>query len=129
MPAAATNRSFSFSARYRIKKSKEFQQIRETGSKLYAKHFLVLVAPSEAENSRLGVTITTKIDKRSVVRNKLKRRIREVFRLNRHLLNKNLDIVVIARRDAQLCTLKEIKQELLGALKAKGYLKKAPNSG
>ena len=61
------------------------------------------------------------------MRNKIKRRLREVFRASRHLLNQPLDIVIVARRDVQSCEFGDYEREVLGALRAKGYLGRVEN--
>lgn len=50
-----------------------------------------------SEKSRLGVIVTKKVGN-SVVRNQVKRWIREVFRLERQALMKPLNVVIIPRR-------------------------------
>jgi ribonuclease P protein component len=91
---------------------------------VYSKHFLILVIPSGTDQSRLAIAVTTKIEKRATVRNKIKRRIRELFRVFRHDLKDPLDMVVVARRDVQQCSIDDYKREILGALRSNGYLKK-----
>ena len=50
-----------------------------------------------SERSRLGVIVTKKVGN-SVVRNRVKRWIREVFRLEREALPRPLNVVIIPRR-------------------------------
>jgi ribonuclease P protein component len=96
--------------------------IQERGRKVFSKHFVIAYVSSLFEHSRLGVTVSVKVNKRAVGRNLLKRRVREVFRLNRYRLKENFDIVIIARRDACLCDLPCIRREVLGALYHNGLL-------
>lgn len=107
---------FPFPPDYRIKKRSEFCRIQERGRKLYSKHFLLALLDSQQPYCRVGITVSAKVDKRAVYRNRLKRRIRELFRLNRTRFKGNFDIVVIARKDACLCSLEQIRREVLGAL-------------
>ena len=93
-------------------------------TKLNSKHFLILIAKSLKPHNRLGITVTKKVDKRAVKRNKIKRRVRELFRLNQHLLIENFDIIIIARKNAAEIEFKDTAREILGALTFKGYLKK-----
>ena len=51
----------------------------------------------DLSNPKLGITISSKIAK-AHVRNKFKRQIREIFRLNQHSLDKNLEILVISKK-------------------------------
>jgi ribonuclease P protein component len=107
-------------ARLRLKS--DIERCQKSGVKLHAKHFLILVKPSSSRASRLAVAVTVKLEKRAVVRNLIKRRIREVFRVARVSFNEPLDMVVVARRDVQSCSFADYQREIIGALKAKGYL-------
>ncbi|MCB0335953.1 MAG: ribonuclease P protein component [Bdellovibrionales bacterium] len=106
----------------RLKRKKDFDRLRQVGQKLYCKNFLVVLADSETGRSRIGLTVSKKVDKRAVKRNYVKRRVREVFRLHQAQLSKPFDIIVIARQNAQLCDYSEIKRQLIGCLKYHGLL-------
>ena len=75
-----------FSSNNRIKKRKLFLEIQESGEKLFTNHFLIFVRESKDNHSKIGITISKKNDKRAVVRNKLKRRLREFFRTSKKIL-------------------------------------------
>jgi ribonuclease P protein component len=78
-------------------------------------HFVVLLARREPEASagrpRLGVTVSRRVGN-AVVRNRVKRRIREWFRRSQRLLAPRVDLVVIARQGAASLGTREISQEL-----------------
>ena len=115
---------YSFPASARIKKRSEILGCSNSGFKIYSTHFLIILKKSYREVSRIAITITTKIDKRSVARNRLKRRLREYFRNNRSKLVSICDVVIIARRDATELTYPEIREEISSALIAKRWLQK-----
>lgn len=114
---------FRLLKRHKLRKKYDFQRLQYEGRKLFSKHFLLVLAPSACENSRLGVAITTKIEKNATKRNKLKRRLRELFRLNRERLSKSVDLLIIARKSASECDFNELKREILGALHYGGFLR------
>ncbi len=83
--------------------------------------FLAVVAPSRSGRPRLGVTVSRRIG-RSVQRNRIKRVVREFFRLNRQRLGGPWDVHVIARRGAAGRTnrmlfeaLRELFEKIAGA--------------
>ena len=114
-----------FPGSLRLKRSRQFLTLQRQGRKLYSKHFLLLVDQNGLSHSRLGVTITRKLDQRATVRNKLRRRIRELFRTQRPHIAPGFDILVIARKNAQEITYGDLRREIMGALRHAGFLKTA----
>ena len=98
-------RPHGFPARLRIKQRRDFLRVQRGGHKHHLRHFLVFVsrrpsAPGEPiPPTRLGITTTRKIGN-AVVRNRIKRLVREVFRQNRERLPAGLDVVFIAKQQA-----------------------------
>jgi ribonuclease P protein component len=87
-----------FSKNFRLRKRADYLLMNSRSSeRIYLGGYMVVVRPNDGPVSRLGVTVTRKIG-RAVVRNRLKRRVREFFRLNRSLWPQGLDILFIARK-------------------------------
>ena len=62
-----------------------------------ANGYLVLYArPNRTHTNRVGVTVGKKLGK-AVVRNRVRRRLREVYRLHEEQFSSGWDIVVVAR--------------------------------
>jgi ribonuclease P protein component len=76
-------------------------KVQERGAKLFADCLVVLVLPNGRTDglTRLGLTVSTKVGN-AVVRNRLRRRLRELFRTRRHALPRGLDMVIIAKTNA-----------------------------
>ena len=106
----------------RLLKRRDYEQVYSSGKKIHCQAFLLIVSPTELPCTRLGIAVTVKIDKRSSVRNGIRRRIREIFRLNRTALLKPLDLVVIAKNRALECDYAEMERQITGALRHHGYL-------
>jgi ribonuclease P protein component len=81
----------------RLRKRSEFVSLSKTGNKYHNSHFLAVVEKSRLERTRIGITVTKKVGC-AVVRNKVKRLVREYFRKNRHKIHGNLDINIIAKK-------------------------------
>ena len=71
----------------RLRKRTEFLTVQNKGTKFRSKHFILAALKEGPENTRLGITVTTKVNKRASNRNLLKRRVRELYRLERGVLN------------------------------------------
>jgi ribonuclease P protein component len=88
---------FSLIKADRILKRREYIALSKTGQRIQNEHFIVIFSPNQHGRSRIGVTVTKKVGS-AVKRNRIKRFVREYFRLNRHNLAGNWDINLIARR-------------------------------
>jgi len=87
-------RKFAFSRSARISAKKDFNAVFAAPVRLRVPPLLVRARKrAGAEQSRLGLAVPRKYGK-ACMRNRLKRLIREAFRLNRHLLESHFDIVV-----------------------------------
>ncbi|EGN76053.1 ribonuclease P protein component [Idiomarina sp. A28L] len=64
--------------------------------KAVSNEFTFLAKPNQREHPRMGVTVSKKNAKRAVDRNRIKRIIRETYRLKQHKLA-GFDIIVIAK--------------------------------
>ena len=83
-----------FSSLDRLRRPTEFRSTFDSGIKVVTSH-LVLVGRVTSGSGRLGVVASKKVGN-AVARNLAKRRIREFYRKNRHLVG-GIDLVVIAR--------------------------------
>ena len=83
----------------RILDRAEFITLSRYGNKLQDQYLVVLFMPTDGAHSRLGITVSKRVGN-AVVRNRLKRLIREWFRINRVSITGNWDINVIAKKQA-----------------------------
>ncbi|MCX7956429.1 MAG: ribonuclease P protein component [Endomicrobia bacterium] len=108
----------------RISKAKEIKTVLETGEKLFIEGviFYAISRFDEFKFSRLCILVSSKIEKLSVRRNKFKRRIREIFRLNKHKILKPIDLVVIATKCSVRYPYKKLEEIFIEALKNFGVI-------
>ncbi len=66
---------------------------------------------------KAGFTVSKKVSKSAVKRNKLKRRLREIYRRNKNLLPANLSIIIRALPQAAGVDFNGIKAEVLSLFK------------
>ena len=84
----------------RVVRSSDFKLLSQRGKRAAGRYFVILWATrsprEDLESTRIGITVSRKVGN-AVVRNRVKRRIREWFRQDRHNLASTMDIVVIAK--------------------------------
>ena len=111
---------------HRVKKRNDFLRLQSEGRKVRAFNLLLVFAERRpyvdkqtgvaetitTADSRLGITVTKKIDKRAARRNRLKRRIREIFRRERGRFLFAADVVVIALDGAMELEFLELRRQL-----------------
>ncbi len=81
--------------------------------------FLIKIAENKTDSKRFAIIVSKKIDKRAVVRNKIKRRVRNCIEENEKYLSIGKDMLIITRpnikdaRSEEICeTLKEIFKKI-----------------
>jgi len=107
----------SFGAVDRLHRSAEFIRLQRSGLRFQSPHFVLYAGTleNEPERSRLGVTVSRRIGN-AVIRNRVKRRVREIFRGRiRESLAKGTSLVVIARIGAGGLATASITDELITA--------------
>ncbi len=94
--------------KFRIKKTKEIDAIIKNKVRSGNKFFVIYYKENNLNHFRLAISIGRKYGI-AVLRNKMKRQIRETFRTPNF---KNYDLVVVVKKEAALLTFQEIKTNL-----------------
>lgn len=95
-----------------LKKNSDFQKVYREG-RSYANRYLVMYAlKNGTECNRIGISVSKKVGN-SIVRHRLKRLIKEAYRLQEDMFQSGLDIVVIARMSAKEISYRETESALL----------------
>lgn len=104
--------------RERIAKRADFLKTYETGRKQFARFIVVFAAANALGHPRIGITTTKKLGKANV-RNRFRRWVREVYRMNRQGLGLDqlaMDIVVNVKPSASTASFEEFSKDLTRAL-------------
>ena len=98
-----------------------FQRLYRTSGQ--ANGYLVLYARRNRTNTnRVGITVSKKLG-HAVVRNRIRRRLREVYRLNEDKFQPGWDIVVVARTRAVYADFAQLTDAYMTAARKAGILK------
>lgn len=104
--------SESFPRTHRLTDPKRYQEVFQNGRR--ARHALagIVAAPNGLEHARLGLAVSRKVSRKAVVRNRIKRTVREYFRREHRGLYA-LDFVVVAYPEAARAAPTELSEALL----------------
>lgn len=97
----------------RITKKKDFARIFSEGKRIGTEHFWWVIAPNKGEKTRFGIVAGRKVGG-AVKRNRIKRLLREVFRLNKGRFPAGCDIVVVVRACVPSLSYADVEKELPG---------------
>ena len=110
--------NFSFSKLDRLSKRPEFEKVLAEGNKnRLGKLCTVFSLPNNLDRKRLGIIASKKVGN-AVVRNRVKRTIREIFRQIKHQIAPATDIVVISGKEMVVESYKVIDEKLSNAFLA-----------
>jgi ribonuclease P protein component len=116
---------YFFPKEERLKKQEDFLRILREGKPYsLSKNFVVYIRKG-AEKRRIGISVNKKVGK-AVVRNKIKRLIREVYRLHRPYLKEDIEMLVIVKPGENIKNLDfhKVKEMLIKIWEKAGILKK-----
>ena len=112
-PSGSTEpRRYRFLRRFRLRKRYDFLRVQQAGRRHRGRFLTFLQAPAAEAEGRIGITVSRKVG-HSPARSFTRRRLRELYRLHRHLWPTGLDVVVVANPGAAEAPWAELLQEWL----------------
>lgn len=88
--------AFSLKRKERLRKRCDFERLSKVGDRINSDYFLIIYTKNGLGRSRLGITVSKRVG-RAVMRNRLKRLVREHFRQRKGLFGDSYDVNVIAK--------------------------------
>ena len=96
----------------RIVRRSEYRAIQRSPLRVVTDHFIIYARKRRRKTNRVGITASKKVGN-AVVRNRVKRLVRECFRLLQRDVPKELDLVLVARNGRGIPSFKETQRELI----------------
>lgn len=107
---------------YSLRKNIEFKRVYKNGKNYWNRNLILYVKKNDYDYNRVGFSITKKVGN-SVVRNKIRRRLKEIYRLNIHNLNSGYDLIFIPKNNTVDISYQELESAMLHILKISGMTK------
>lgn len=103
-----------------LRRTRDFQAVKDRGRRLQCGLFLFQAAIRDEEapgvrGPRLGI-ITSRRAGSAVVRNRMRRRMREIFRAHQQGLRADVDIVIVMRPSARDAAFSDLEERFLNAV-------------
>ena len=92
---------------HRLRRNAEIRHVRRIGRRHSHPLLLLFAAESDAANARFAVTVSTRVGN-AVVRNRVRRRIREAIRKQLGAVQPGWDFLFVARQSASLASYLEL---------------------
>ena len=97
-----------------MKNNYEFRRLYSKGASAAAPYLVLYARKTGRGTNRLGITVSTKVGK-AVVRNRVRRRIKEIYRLHEHEVRRGLQLVIVARNRAAGASYAQLEQSFMRA--------------
>lgn len=109
---------------YRIKKNAEFQEIFKKGKSVANRQFVVYSFKRvDQENFKFGLSVSKKVGN-SVIRNQIKRYLRQTLLELSDQIHKDVEFIIIARKPAATMNFADIKSSMIHVLRLAKILEK-----
>jgi len=100
--------------KYRLKKKHEFKKVYTQGKTIVGR--LIVIYYKKSERTQIGFSVSKKIGN-AVIRNKIKRMLREICRKNIELFSSKYSFIFIARPKIKGFSYQQVEREIIGKLK------------
>lgn len=107
---------------YRIKQNYEFRRLYRRGKSAASPYLVVYAMKTRRSCNRIGLTVSPKLGG-AVVRNRIKRLLREAYRLQEHEICQSYDFVIVARTRMAKTDCAQTQRELMRVMRQLGLVR------
>ena len=105
-----------------LKQNHVFRRLYAKGKSQVTPHLALYARKNGGPASRLGITVSTKLG-HAVVRNRVRRRLREIYRIHEDQFLPGYDLVVVARVRSVYAKFGDLERSFLKAARELGLLR------
>jgi len=105
-----------------LKKNSDFRRVYTRGTSYVTEYIVMYVYHHHERNRRIGFSVSKKIGK-AVIRNRIRRVFKEVYRLSEYKLIDGIDLVLIARKNITGADYSQIRDSIYLLYKKAGILR------
>ena len=106
-----------------LKNSYEFRRLYAKGKYASTSRIVLYVRKNRRAFNQLGITVSTKLGN-AVQRNRIRRRLKEIYRLNEDRLLSGFDLIVVAKRKSSFAGYLDLESDFLYLCKKLNLTKK-----
>ena len=100
----------------RLKKRYQFNYVYKSGEHYSSEHIVLYVVSSKTKNIKIGLAVTKKVG-HAVVRNRVRRQLREIIKKQIPTLKQSFNIIVVARENVTEASFEKISNEFFKLIK------------
>ncbi|GIW21575.1 MAG: ribonuclease P protein component [Candidatus Sericytochromatia bacterium] len=108
---------------FRVKKKKDFEKIYKFGKCVASKYLIMYYVENNLSFQRSAFSISKKVSKKAVCRNKVKRRLSSIFYKKISFIRDSFDFLFIAKKDILNLSYKELENNINMLIKKAGLEK------
>ncbi len=95
-----------------LKYKKDFEKLAKQGQSFFSQEFGFKILKNNLKHNRYGIVVNLKVDKRAVVRNKIRRRFRDIIKNHEKDLKQGFDVMILTREQTKNLDFQEIKEKM-----------------
>lgn len=99
-----------------LKRQEDFREVYQKGQLIFGKYLAVHLLPKDNSVTKVGISVSKKVGK-AVIRNAVKRKLREIIRSLEHELPENCFIVIGCKANSSKASYWQLKEDLSRIIK------------
>lgn len=110
------------SKEYRLRNDKDIKTLFAKGKGVFGLLVNIKYLPNKLPVSRFAVVVGTKVSKKAVIRNRLRRQLKAIIYKHLNIIRPGFDIVLMPKKEAIGKKSKEFDEEIIKTLKLKTHI-------